>query len=101
MRASDIQVHYGQDARSVHVLLRVTDPDTNESGEVLIDNLTTAMHFIVANELIVREEIIGFAAMDERTHPLMLAWRAHASGDSDEALIIDTIGDPALLNEEL
>lgn len=100
MDYDDFPLHYSDDARSVHVMLRVLDPDSDDRDELLIDNLATAVHIISTNDLTIVEETIGRIPLGDGTHPLLRAWREHASGSPDETLVIVTHGDPDCIREE-
>lgn len=109
MLGEHIPLHYGQDARSVHVLLRIVDPDNpDRTNEVLFDNLTTPMTLLGEWEdvVIVEETIIQDPFPD---HPLdadplvdalARGWRETASGDPGETLLVICHGDPELLDVE-
>lgn len=114
MPGEDIELAYGDDARSLHTVLRITNPDSGEVFESMFDNLTTPMYLLVQAGLKPTQEFVGF----QRTEGVALSgeitggaldgvtvmaddWRQYASGDTEEALFIEAIGDPvAVFGEE-
>jgi hypothetical protein len=90
-----VKLNYADDARAVHVLLRVTDGDGN-TDEVLIDNLTTAIAVVVAYGLPITQEVVGFAEWRDAPE-WARQWRQASSGSESEALIIECSGDPAII----
>jgi hypothetical protein len=109
---SAVELAYGDDARSLHVVVRVFDPDDRERfEEVMFDNLTTPMFWLVANDLRPTQEFIGFNDTPEgievtpevehegKTIPAVTVndLRRHYSGSTEEVLFIEVEGDPDLV----
>lgn len=121
MKAEDIPLHYSDDARSMHTLLRVVDPFDGEQFEVLFDNLATVVALIAEFEYRIVEETLvhqdaptaeaisvkldGVEVGDRELVPgvteaqALAAWREHASGSTSETLLIVVHGDPQLLQD--
>lgn len=119
MKAEDIPLHYSDDARSMHTLLRVLDD--GEPFEVLFDNLATVVALIAEFEYRIVEETLvhqdaptaeaisvkldGVEVGDRELVPgvteaqALAAWREHASGSTSETLLIVVHGDPQLLQD--
>jgi hypothetical protein len=115
--AIDVELAYGEDARSVHTVLRVMDPDSKHVAEALFDNLTTPMYLIATNGLKPHQEFIGFQPLPEDLPDrltlgpefgerdgtevrVLHEWREKVSGSTDETLFIECFGDPAILASE-
>jgi hypothetical protein len=107
-----IELAYGDDARSLHVVVRVIDPDDRERREeVMFDNLTTPMFWLVANDLRPVQEFIGFNETPEGIEVTPTAEhegqvipavevndiRRAYSGSTEEVLFIEVEGDPDLV----
>lgn len=121
MKAEDIQLHYSDDARSMHTLLRVNDVDSDEVFEVLFDNLATVVALIhefdyrIVEETIIQQDaptaeqisvkVDGVEVGDRELIPgvteaqMLAAWREHASGSTSETLLIVVLGDVQQLKD--
>lgn len=122
MRLDDVPLHYPDGARSVHTLLRINDPHSDRTDDVLIDNLATAFAVVAHYNLEIVEETIGrvplpgadqFGASpgddadlsqltdpgESGVAPILHHWREYASGSPDETLIIVCHGDPDIISQ--
>jgi hypothetical protein len=111
---------YNFDSLSMHTILRVTDPDSGVTTEVMFDNLTTVAYLMVEHGLKARQEFVGFAATPgdevlqeftgggplDGTKVMVNDWRSTASGNTDEVLnvecvvIVECVGDSTFLSSE-
>jgi hypothetical protein len=97
-----IEVAYRHDARSLHVVVRVIDPDSDRRAEVMFDNLTTPMFWLVENDLRPVQEFVGFQdtpGVEVHEGVEVDDIRRAFSGSTEEVLFIECEGDPALLEE--